>query len=207
MRHSWAIVSRDRGSQCIALCMSSTLCVVTAVTALGEPTPGSATGRAEAGNIPSTSAAESTTRGEGDLLSHVRQLIFAGRRSGEGYFSADGKQMVFQSEREPGNPFFQIYLMDMETGETRRVSTGAGKTTCAWIHPSGEKIMFSSTHGDPETAKKQREEIAFRASGRQRRYAWDYDEHFEIYERRRDSGQLANLTRARGYDLPHLIRG
>ena len=181
---------RFRNLRAVTICPGWACFLLIAVTTLSEPTAA----------VSGTSAADSSTRGENDLLSHVRQLIFAGRRSGEGYFSADGKQMVFQSEREPGNPFFQIYLMDMETGETRRVSTGAGKTTCAWIHPSGEKVMFSSTHGDPEAAKKQREKIAFRASGRQRRYAWDYDEHFEIYEWRRDSGELTNLTRARGYD-------
>ena len=43
-------------------------------------------------------------RDETRLLSNVRQLIFEGQRSGEGYFSADGSRMIFQSEREPGNP-------------------------------------------------------------------------------------------------------
>ncbi|MEC9093004.1 MAG: peptidase M28, partial [Planctomycetota bacterium] len=78
---------------------------------------------------------------EGQLISHSRQLTFAGRRAGEGYFSADGKQVVFQSERDPSNPFYQIYLMDLETGDINKVSPGHGKTTCAWIHPSGKKIL------------------------------------------------------------------
>ena len=46
---------------------------------------------------------------ESTFLSNVRQLTIEGLRAGEGYFSRDGKQMVFQSEREPGNPFYQIY--------------------------------------------------------------------------------------------------
>ena len=54
---------------------------------------------------------------EADFLSRVRRMTFAGRRAGEGYFSADGKKMVFQSEREEGNPFFQIYEVDLETGD------------------------------------------------------------------------------------------
>ncbi|NIR58063.1 MAG: hypothetical protein GWO02_00350, partial [Gammaproteobacteria bacterium] len=61
-----------------------------------------------------------------------RQLTFEGRRAGEGYFSADGSALIFQSEREPGNPFYQMYLMDLETGDVRRVSPGHGKTTCGW---------------------------------------------------------------------------
>ncbi len=88
-------------------------------------------------------------RGKGGLLSDTRQLTFEGRRAGEGYFSADGSMMVFQSEREPGNPFFQIYLMSLETGDTRRISPGYGKTTCAWIHPNRKSVLFASTHLDP----------------------------------------------------------
>ena len=41
------------------------------------------------------------------FLSNARQLIFEGKRSGEGYFSPDGKKLIFQSEREPENPFYQ----------------------------------------------------------------------------------------------------
>src|SRR4051794_29083406 len=88
---------------------------------------------------------------EADFLTHIRQLTFEGKRSGEGYFSADGKKLVFQSEREPGNPFYQIYLLDLESGDTERISPGTGKTTCAWIHPDGRRIMFASTHLDPES--------------------------------------------------------
>jgi len=99
---------------------------------------------------------------EAMLLSGTRQLTFEGRRAGEGYFSRDGRQMVFQSEREPGNPFFQIYLMDLEMGDVDRISPGHGKTTCAWIHPEGGKILFASTHEDPDARKKQTEEIKLR---------------------------------------------
>jgi hypothetical protein len=50
---------------------------------------------------------------EARLLTKTHQITFAGRRAGEGYFSADGKRMIFQSEREPDNPFYQIYLLDL----------------------------------------------------------------------------------------------
>lgn len=42
---------------------------------------------------------------ESTLLAKTRQLTFEGRRAGEGYFSADGSRMVFQSERDAANPF------------------------------------------------------------------------------------------------------
>jgi Tol biopolymer transport system component len=137
---------------------------------------------------------------ESELLSNTRQLIFEGLRSGEGYFSADGNQMVFQSEREPDNPFYQIYLMDLTTGDTRRVSTGSGKTTCAWIHPAGDRVLYASTHEDPEALAKQREELDKRASGQGSRYSWSFDPHYDMYEADLDGRILRKLTDAPGYD-------
>ncbi len=76
------------------------------------------------------------------LITNMRQLSFEGRRAGEGYFNKEGTKLVFQSEREPGNPFYQIYLMDLRTGKTNRVSPGRGKTTCAWIAPTTAKFFL-----------------------------------------------------------------
>jgi Tol biopolymer transport system component len=145
-------------------------------------------------------AQEDSVNSEGVYLSSVRQLTFEGSRAGEGYFSRDGKQMVFQSEREAGNPFYQIYLLDRETGDVERVSPGHGKTTCAWIHPDGDRVLFASTQFDPQAQSKQTSELEFRASGQQRRYAWDYDPQFELVEWNRKTGAYKKLTEAMGYD-------
>ena len=148
----------------------------------------------------STQDPDSSTDIESPLLSSIRQLTFGGRRSGEGYFSSDGSQLIFQSERETGNPFFQIYLMDLKTGVTRRISPGHGKTTCGWIAPDGRRVLFASTHADSGALEKQREEMEIRASGQDRRYSWDFDEHFDIYESDRQGNDFKNLTRIQGYD-------
>ncbi|MEM7204353.1 MAG: M28 family peptidase [Planctomycetota bacterium] len=137
---------------------------------------------------------------EAELISAPRQLIYEGRRSGEGYFSRDGNRMVFQSEREPGNPFYQIYLLDLETGDVERVSPGHGKTTCAWIHPDNDRVLYATTHTDPEARAKQQAELDFRATGKERRYAWDYDESFELFAWSRQAGSQERLTFAPGYD-------
>jgi Tol biopolymer transport system component len=137
---------------------------------------------------------------ERDFLSRVRRLTVEGKRSGEGYWSADGKRLVFQSEREPGNPFYQIYVLDLTTGETKRISPGIGKTTCAFFRPGSDEIEFASTHADPKSKQLQEEEIAFRASGRQRRYAWDYDTAMDIYAVNEKTGAMRRLTDAFGYD-------
>lgn len=139
------------------------------------------------------------TRYENQLLTNTLQLITDGARSGEGYFSADGTQFVYQAEM-PGNPFYQIYLLDLESGESNRVSTGVGLTTCAWIHPTLDRIMYASTHEDPNALAKQAEELAIRASGEVRPYGWDYDPSYEIYAADSDGSNLVNLTQAAGYD-------
>jgi Tol biopolymer transport system component len=134
------------------------------------------------------------------LISDIRQVTFSGRRAGEGYFSKDGKQMVFQSEREPGNPFYQIYLMDRELGDIHRISPGVGKTTCAWIHPDGNRILFSSTQYDPEAVAKQDAELEFRKSGQSRRYSWDYDKTYELVEFDVKKQEYRRLSDQEGYD-------
>jgi len=137
---------------------------------------------------------------EADFITNTRQLTFEGRRAGEGYFNADGTKMIFQSEREEGNPFYQIYLMDLETGDQERISPGMGKTTCAWIHPDGKRVLFASTHTDPESKKLQQAEYEERKNAKMRKYSWDYDEHYDIWEYSLADKSLKNLTNTRGYD-------
>ena len=134
------------------------------------------------------------------FITNARQLIFDGRRSGEGYFSPDGSKLIFQSEREEGNPFYQMYVLDLNTGESARVSPGTGKTTCGYFQPGTDRVIFSSTHADPQAHAKQKAELEFRASGKQRRYSWDYDETFEIYSANQAGTDLVNLTNSAGYD-------
>src|SRR6188508_2614717 len=87
-----------------------------------------------------------TDNHEKDFLSRIRRLTVEGRRAGEGYWSPDGRKLVFQSEREPGNPFYQIYVLDLASGDTKRISNGLGKTTCAFFRPGSDEIEFASTH-------------------------------------------------------------
>ena len=149
---------------------------------------------------PAASAAETNSAGEARFLSNIRQLTFQGRRSGEAYFSPDGKALILQSEREPDNPFYQIYILDLESGDSHRVSPGTGKTTCAFFRPRSDQVLFASTHLDPEAKAKQRAEFDLRAAGKERRYSWDYDEQFDIFVARRDGSQPRRLTSAYGYD-------
>ena len=156
-------------------------------------TPGSPSG------APAT-VAETDEPGEARFLSRTRRLIYEGRRSGEGYFSPDGSRMVFQSERLDENPFYQIFLMDMESGDVSMVSPGTGKTTCAFIQPGTGHVLYSSTHHDPRSKELQQAELDFRASGATRRYSWDYDPEMELYITDPSTGNERRLTDTLGYD-------
>lgn len=132
-------------------------------------------------------------------LTNVKQLTFDYVRAGEGYFSPDGTKIIFQAEEKgTGNPFYQIFVMDLKTGRAARVSTGVGRTTCGYFHPSGQKVIFASSHGDPDAKKHQDAEIVQRAEdakkGTRRRYAWDFDPHMKIYEANLDGTGLKCLT-------------
>ncbi len=137
---------------------------------------------------------------ENRFISNARQLVFEGKRSGEAYFSADGKKLIFQSEREPENPFYQQYILDLESGETTRVSPGHGKTTCGFFQPGSDRVLFASTQADPEALAKEKAELEFRASGKQRRYSWDYDATFDIFSAKQNGSDPVNLTHSPGYD-------
>lgn len=137
---------------------------------------------------------------EARFLSNIEHVITEGERSGEGYFSPDGKFLIYQSENEPGNPFFQIYVRNLETGETNRVSPGVGKTTCAFFRPGTEWVQFASTHLDPEAKAEQAREYEERKNPNRRRAPWDYDETFDIFACKRDGSGMTRLTDAVGYD-------
>lgn len=151
---------------------------------------------------PTTESNKNSVKLEGPLLpllTHSRQITFEGARSGEGYFNKDGSELIFQSERFEGNPFYQIYKMNLSSGKTELMSTGRGQTTCAWVHPSGKKVMFSSTHLDQNFEDKVKAEYALRKQPSQK-YSWSFDENYEIFEKDLSTGQLKQLTRVKGYD-------
>ncbi|MDF1666133.1 MAG: M28 family peptidase [Planctomycetota bacterium] len=126
-------------------------------------------------------------------LKNVKQLTSEGVKSGEAYFSPDGKKIVFQSVRA-GSPHYQIYMMNVDGSEQRMVSTGKGKTTCAYFNPANPKeFLFASTHLDQTTwgpVKK-----------KSRGYTWDFDGSMDIFLARSSDGKIIKrLTSVKGYD-------
>jgi len=153
-----------------------------------------------AGNFAAARAEDSI---EGQFLSNIRQVSSGFVRAGEGYFSPDGKQIVYQAISRD-YPFYQIYTQPLAGGTPRLVSTGRGRTTCAYFSPDGRKIMFASSHLDPnmsateEAERKQQADDA--KAGRRRRYEWPFDPYTDIFTVPLDGGELTRLTEAPGYD-------
>jgi Tol biopolymer transport system component len=152
-------------------------------------------------------AAEPTDwqKAESAHLRKIRQVTKDFVRAGEGYFSPDGKTIIFQAEeKETGNPFYQIFTQDIASGRVHRVSPGVGKTTCAFFAPDGKKIIFASSHLDPEARKQYAEEYRQREeerkAGKRRRYKWDFDPHLDIFEANTDGSGVKRLTDSPGYD-------
>jgi Tol biopolymer transport system component len=144
------------------------------------------------------------TQAETVHLQNLRQVTRDFVRAGEGYFSPDGKRVIFQAEEQgTGNPFYQIFVQDLN-GIPRRISPGLGRTTCAYFHPNGQKVIFASSHLDPNVKEtmaneiKQREDD--RKNGVRRRYSWDFDPHMSIFEANPDGSNLKRLTDAKGYN-------
>lgn len=157
-----------------------------------------------ADDAPTPSAVESRFLGNLRQLTAVEQFV----RAGEGYFSPDGRQIVYQAVPHD-YPFYQIYTQSLAAPQNgparpRLVSTGRGRTTCSYFSPDGRRILFASSHLDPaltETEEQERRKQADdAAAGRRRRYEWVFDPHTDLFEVDAAGGPLRQLTDAPGYD-------
>jgi Tol biopolymer transport system component len=79
-------------------------------------------------------------------LADLRQLTFGGENA-EGYFAPDGRSLVFQ-RTPPEGGCDQMYLLDLDSGDVTRLSSGRGRTTCGYYaYPDGERLIYSTTEG------------------------------------------------------------
>ena len=126
---------------------------------------------------------------------NLKQLTFGGENA-EAYFSADGKQLIFQSTRD-GRGCDQIYTMNVDGSNVKMVSTGEGRTTCSYIFPGGRRLLYSSTHlGSKECPP--RPDFS-------QGYVWAVYPTFDIFTAKPDGSDLKQLTNSRGYDAETTI--
>jgi Tol biopolymer transport system component len=127
--------------------------------------------------------------GEEAFLANVRQLTFGGQNA-EAYWSPDGRRLIFQSDA--GRlACDQIFVMNADGSEVRRVSDGRGRTTCSYFLPGTDRVLFASTaHAGPECPP---------PPDRSRGYVWALDD-FDLYTAREDATDLRPLFRSPAYD-------
>ncbi|MBS0208413.1 MAG: PD40 domain-containing protein [Planctomycetes bacterium] len=164
---------------------------------LAAPVTAQPPGAGSAAAEPSLSTLESR------LLKNLRQVTSGTRRAGEGYFSPDIKSIIFQAV-PLDYPFYQIFTQPLAGGTPRLVSTGRGRTTCSAFHPDGKSIIYASSHLDPQLdateAAERKQQAEDAASGRRRRYEWNFDPHMDIFRADVDGQHIHRLTDAPGYD-------
>ena len=123
-------------------------------------------------------------------IRNIRQLTSGGENA-EAYLSADGQKIIFQSTREPYK-CDQIFTMGTDGSNVKLVSTGKGRTTCAYFTPDGGRIVYASTHlGSPDCPPN-----PDRAAG----YVWPLYRTFDIFSAKPDGTDLRRLTTADGDD-------
>lgn len=132
-------------------------------------------------------------------LRNLRQLTFGGENA-EAYFSSDDRWIIFQSHegsRESNVTCDQIYIMDTDGGNRRRVSTGKGRTTCGYFFPNGRRIIYSSTHRElPDCPPR---------PDYSKGYVWQVHKEYDIFTANPDGSDLRQLTATPGYDAESTI--
>lgn len=127
-------------------------------------------------------------------LANLRMLTDGGENA-EAYFSADGQRLIFQSTR-PGVSCDQIFTMDADGSNVRMVSTGEGRTTCGFFFPSGDRIVYSSTHEHSAECPA--------PPDYSQGYVWPLNP-FDIYTANTDGSDLRRIAASPGYDAEATI--
>lgn len=128
---------------------------------------------------------------------NIRQVTFGGDNA-EAYWSWDDKKLIFQSNNKKwGVECDQMFLMNLgeSFGQLKppMVSTGMGRTTCAYFMPDNNHFVYGSTH----LAAKECPEVPLRKNGN---YVWPVYASFDIFVSDLEGNITAQLTDLPGYD-------
>lgn len=151
--------------------------------------------------VPTGTAAADTLRyPEESHFKNIRQLTFGGDNA-EAYWSYDGKYLVFQrTSAKDGIPCDQIYVgkVPVKKGEAftyKLVSTGKGRTTCAFFTKDGKHIIYASTHLGGEECPPVPDRAKYG-----NKYIWPLYDTYDIFMADLDGKIVKQLTHSKGYD-------
>jgi Tol biopolymer transport system component len=122
-------------------------------------------------------------------LVDIRQLTSGGQNA-EAYWSPNGKRLVFQSTRD-GAACDQIYVMDADGANLRRLSNGKGVTTCGYFLDADRVLYASTEESAPECPPR---------PDRSKGYVWAVHPGYDIFVATLDGKAVRKLTDAPGYD-------
>ena len=123
-------------------------------------------------------------------LKNIKMLTEYGENA-EAYLSFDQSQLIFQSTRDKLE-CDQIFIMNIDGSSPKMVSTGKGRTTCAYFLPGDSTIIYASTHLDDADCPP--------PPDRSKGYVWKLYESFDIILANADGSEPRRLTDAPGYD-------
>ncbi len=135
-----------------------------------------------------------------DHFKNVRQLTFGGDNA-EAYFSFDGKYLIYQrTDTKLGIECDQIWMGKIPTkpGEAftpKLVSTGTGRTTCAFFYPNGKEFVYGSTHLGSKECPPTPDRAKYG-----NKYIWPIYESFDIFLADTSGKIKQRLTKTPGYD-------
>ena len=138
-------------------------------------------------------------------FANIQQLTFGGDNA-EAYFSFDGKYLIFQKTNpKEGILCDQIWIGKLPTTagekfEPKLVSTGTGRTTCAYFYPDGKHVLYGSTH----LASKDCPHVPDRKKYGNK-YIWAIYEGFDIFKADLNGKIVKELTNTKGYDAEATI--
>lgn len=127
----------------------------------------------------------------------IRQITFGGDNA-EAYWSFDDKQLIFQSNNLKWNVGCdQMFLMNANESFKDKIppmiSTGKGRTTCAYFLPDNKHFVYGSTHLKDEKCP----EAPLRKNGK---YVWPIYESYDIFVSDLEGNITKQLTNTPGYD-------
>ena len=123
-------------------------------------------------------------------------MLTDGGENAEAYFSFGGDKLIFQSTRD-GYPCDRIFTMNLDGTDVNMVSTGTGRTTCAYYYPNDDWIVYASTHGGSADCPP--------TPDHSRGYVWPLYDSYDLYRARPDGSELTKLTDTQGYDAEATI--
>ena len=138
-------------------------------------------------------------------FANIRQLTFGGDNA-EAYFSYDGKYLIYQyTNQAKGINCDQIWMgkIPQEPNETfnpKLVSTGTGRTTCAFFYPDGKHIIYASTHLNSKECPPVPDRKKYG-----NKYIWPIYESFDLFKADTNGKIIKQLTKTKGYDAEATI--